>query len=106
MSVKFNEVSNQLTYSPIEPGQFLTPEFLDVQGVRVYFGLKQSFLYRLLAENKIRAVCIRQRGKVRGRRLFDVASIRSFLNSQVDKQGNAGRPKKFNPQPPEPAAAE
>jgi hypothetical protein len=87
--VKFSEVNNQLTDSPIEPGRFVTPEFLDVQGVRGYFGLKQSFLYRLLAENKIRAVCIRQRGKARGRRLFDVASIRSFLNSQVDKQGNA-----------------
>jgi len=81
--------NNHLTYLPIEPGQFVMPEFLDVQGVRVYFGLKQSHLYNLLKQNKIRAVCIRQRGKARGRRLFDVASIRSFLNSQVDKQGNA-----------------
>jgi hypothetical protein len=90
MPVKLTEVNNnQLTDSPIEPGRFVTPEFLDVDQVRAYFGLKQSFLYRLLAENKIRAVCIRQRGKVRGRRLFDVESIRSFLNAQVDKQGDA-----------------
>jgi hypothetical protein len=80
---------SKLTYSPVDAGQFLTPEFLDVDGVRVYFGLKQSLLYRLLAENKIRGVSIRQRGKTRGRRLFDVESIRRYLNSQVDKKGAA-----------------
>jgi hypothetical protein len=79
----------QLTEPPVEPGRFLTPEFLDIDGVRDFFGLKQSFLYRLLAENKIRAVSIRQRGKTRGRRLFDVASIRAFLNAAVDKEGDA-----------------
>ncbi len=76
--------NNYLTDSPIEPSRFLTPEFLDVDQVRIYFGLKQSLLYRLLAEGKIRAVSIRQRGKTRGRRLFDVASIRAFLNANVD----------------------
>jgi hypothetical protein len=81
--------NNDLTDSPVEPGRFLTPEFLDVHQVRIYFGLKQSHLYRLLAENKIRAVSIRQRGRSRGRRLFDVASIRAFLNASVDKQGDA-----------------
>jgi hypothetical protein len=87
MPVQLGEINNQLTDSPVEPGRFLAPEFLDVDQVRIYFGIKQSLLYRLLAENKIRAVSIRQRGKTRGRRLFDVASIRSFLNSQVDKDG-------------------
>lgn len=87
MPVELGEVNNQLTDSPVEPGRFLAPQFLDVDQVRIYFGIKQSLLYRLLAENKIRAVSIRQRGKTRGRRLFDVASIRSFLNSQVDKDG-------------------
>jgi hypothetical protein len=78
-----------LTISPVGAGQFLTPEFGDVDQVRVYFGLKQSLLYRLLAENKIRGVSIRQRGKTRGRRLFDIDSIRRYLNSQVDKEGAA-----------------
>jgi len=75
---------NYLTDSPVEPSRFLTPEFLDVDQVRVYFGIKQTLLYRLLSEKKIRAVSIRQSGKTRGRRLFDVASIRSFLNQSVD----------------------
>jgi NDP-sugar pyrophosphorylase family protein len=84
MPVEFSN-PNQLTSAPVEAGQFVaTPEFLDVDQVRTYFGLKQSLLYRLLAEGKIRAVSIRQRGKTRGRRLFDVASIRRFLNANVD----------------------
>jgi hypothetical protein len=79
--------SNQLTKAPVEPGCFVTPEFLDVDQVRIYFGIKQSLLYRLLAENKIRAVSIRKRGKTRGRRLFDVSSIRALLNANVDRDG-------------------
>src|SRR5437588_540541 len=86
---ELGEVVRQLTASPIESGRFLAPEFLDIDGVRDFFGLKQSFVYRLLAENKIRAVSIRQRGKARGRRLFDAASIRAFLNSNIDKEGDA-----------------
>jgi Helix-turn-helix domain len=86
MPVELSDNTNNLTDSPIEPGRFLTPEFLDVDQVRIYFGIKQSLLYRLLAENKIRAVSIR---KTRGRRLFDVASIRAFLNASVDKEGDA-----------------
>jgi hypothetical protein len=83
--------TNDLTWAPVSPGSFSTPEFLDVDQVRGYFGLKQSLLYRLLAEDKIRAVSIRQRGKTRGRRLFDVDSIRRYLNSQVDKEGAAAK---------------
>jgi hypothetical protein len=88
MPVNLGNTTN-LTFAPVEPGQLVVPEFLDVDQVRGYFGLKQSLLYRLLAENKIRGVSIRQRGKTRGRRLFDVESIRRYLNSQVDKEGAA-----------------
>jgi hypothetical protein len=89
MPVKLGN-TKELTISAVEAGRFLTtPEFGDVDQIRAYFGLKQSLLYRLLAENKIRGVSIRQRGKTRGRRLFDIDSIRRYLNSQVDKEGAA-----------------
>jgi len=61
-----------------------SPEFLDLGGVRQYLGIRQSLAYRLLAERKIRAVSIRQRGRTRGKRLFDVASIRAYLRANVD----------------------
>lgn len=60
------------------------PEFANVEGVYRQFGLRQSILYRLLAEGKIRAVSIRQPGRSRGKRLFDCNSIRAFLNQNVD----------------------
>lgn len=76
--------SQQFTDSPIQG-----PEFLDAKGVESYFGLKKAILYRLLSENQIRAVSIRKRGHTRGKRLFDVASIRTLLNSNVDKDGES-----------------
>ena len=76
----------ELTDSPIQVGRFTAPEFLDAEGVEGYFGLKRSVLYRLLAENRVRAVSIRQHGRTRGKRLFDVSAIRDFLNSNVDKE--------------------
>src|SRR6478736_5485988 len=84
----------RVTDAPVESGLFLSPEFLDIDGVRGFFGLKQSHTYRLLAEGQIRAVSIRQRGKARGRRLFDVESIRQFLNANVDKPGERGKVEK------------
>jgi hypothetical protein len=46
MPVELGDTSN-LTDSPIEPGRFLTPEFLDVDQVRIYFGIKQSCIQLL-----------------------------------------------------------
>lgn len=34
-----------------------------------------------MAENKIRGVSLRRPGQLRGKRLFDVASVRAYLNS-------------------------
>lgn len=60
------------------------PEFLDSAGVYRYFGIRKSLLWRLLSERKIRAVSIRQRGRTRGKRLFDADSIRAFLRENID----------------------
>lgn len=99
MTVKVDTIQ-RLTTSPVQDGNLpslstlaarcSTPEFADADGVYAYFGLKISFLYQLLAENKIRAVSIRKRGATRGKRLFDCASIRAFLNTNVDRDGEGG----------------
>jgi hypothetical protein len=65
------------------PG-FDGPSFVDSAGAYQHFGLRKSLLWRLLAERKIRAVSIRQRGRTRGKRLFDAASIRAFLEANID----------------------
>jgi hypothetical protein len=59
------------------------PEFVDCPGLQARFGIKRSLAYALLADGAIRGVSLRRRGQVRGKRLFDVASVRTFLASQM-----------------------
>jgi hypothetical protein len=48
------------------------------------FGLNRSYLYRLVSQGKIRSVSLRERGRLHGKRLFDVQSIRHFLRSRLE----------------------
>lgn len=59
------------------------PEFVDAKGANALFGLKRSHLYLLAASGSIRSVSLRRPGTIRGRRLFDCASIRKFLNDNL-----------------------
>jgi hypothetical protein len=81
-----NEGGNTLTISPVQAAQALEAEFLDARGVESRFGLKRSLLYALLADGSIRGVSLRRRGQLRGKRLFDVASVRAFLHSQMGEE--------------------
>jgi hypothetical protein len=56
-------------------------EFTDVEGLRAMFGIKRSLAYQLLGSGTIRGVSLRRQGRNRGKRLFDVASVRAYLNS-------------------------
>lgn len=62
----------------------LDPEFVDVPGLHSMFGIKRSLAYALLADGKIQGVSLRRRNQVRGKRLFSVESVRSFLRSQME----------------------
>ena len=59
------------------------PEWADAQGTKVIFGFSRSHLYQLVKEGKIKSACIRRRGALRGRRLFNCESIRAFLNANI-----------------------
>lgn len=59
------------------------PEFADHRTARQLFGLSRSYLYNLANERKIRSVSIRKPGAIKGRRLFDCASIRAFLKQSA-----------------------
>jgi hypothetical protein len=60
------------------------PEFVDCDGLRQRFGIKRSLAYELLHEGAIRGVSLRRRGAERGKRLFDVDSVRKFLRAQME----------------------
>ncbi len=61
------------------------PEFCDSKQLRSLFGLSRSHAYLLAGEGKIRAVCIRRPGAVRGKRLWHCESIRAFLQKNMEE---------------------
>jgi hypothetical protein len=60
------------------------PEFLDSAGLQARFGIRRSLAYSLLADGVIQSVSLRRRNRTRGKRLFSVASVRQYLNEQMD----------------------
>lgn len=60
------------------------PEFVDCKGLESLFGIRRSLAYQLLKDRSIKSVSLRRWGQVRGKRLFDVASVRAFLRSQME----------------------
>lgn len=57
------------------------PEWGDSRTVHAHFNLGKSTLYRAHAEGKIRAVSMRERGKLRGKKLWNMDSIASWIES-------------------------
>jgi hypothetical protein len=68
-----------------------SPEFVDHKGLRALFGLSRAHAYLLAGEGKIRSVCIRRLGAIRGKRLFCCQSIRDFLAQCVDNGAGDGK---------------
>jgi hypothetical protein len=59
------------------------PEWGDCRTIHTHFGLSKSTLYRLADEGKIRTSSLRERGKLRGKRLFSLDSVAAFIESRV-----------------------
>ncbi len=69
----------------IQPAEVISkPEFGDHRTCRALFNISRSSLYELVEEGRIRSISVRKRGNTRGRRLFDLESIRAYLNSLAD----------------------
>ncbi len=62
----------------------LDPEFAGHKKIRELFDLSRTHLYRLSCEGHVRSVCLRERGKIRGRRLYDVQSVRNYLAANME----------------------
>jgi hypothetical protein len=67
----------------------IEPEFVDFNGLQQGFGIKRSLAYQLLADGLIKGVSLRRRNCVRGKRLFQVDSVRAYLNSQMEGGSHA-----------------
>ena len=84
---KLGEQTTEKTTVPLSEAaaraSHVDPEFVDCPGLQARFGIKRSLAYALLAEGAIKGVSLRRRGQIRGKRLFDVASVRDFLRAQT-----------------------
>lgn len=59
------------------------PEWADAKKVQQLFGIGKSTTYRLAEEGKIKTTSLRERGKLRGKRLFGCDSIAALLESRA-----------------------
>jgi len=60
------------------------PEYADSPGAKALFGLGRSYLYRLHADGLIQGVSLRKRGQTKGKRLWNVDSIRRYLSAAME----------------------
>jgi len=58
-------------------------EFGRVNDVQRLFGVKRGILYRWIGAGKVKSVCIRETGNVQGVRLIHLASVRDYINKQM-----------------------
>jgi hypothetical protein len=59
---------------------------VDAPGLQGLFSIKRSLAYSLLGDGLIKGVSLRRHGRLRGKRLFDVASVRAYLASQMESK--------------------
>ena len=71
------------TSQPIAASWGVDPEFVDLPGLQARFGIRRSLAYLLIADGAIKSVSLRRCGALKGKRLIDVASVRSFLKSLI-----------------------
>jgi len=55
-------------------------ETTDFRGIQELFGIRRALAYHLAATGQIESFSLKEGGESRGKRLFDVASIRKFLS--------------------------
>lgn len=61
------------------------PEFGTLPTLRVLFSIPRSTAYELESEGEIRFVRLRKRGRVSGRVLVDLDSVRAYLDRCAEK---------------------
>jgi len=81
---KIGQQKTEKTTAPVTASPASDAEFCDSLGAFARFGLRRSLLYDLHAHGHIQGVSLRRRGAQRGKRLWSVDSIRSYLAAQME----------------------
>jgi hypothetical protein len=59
------------------------PEWGDANKVREIFGISRTSLHRLTVAGKVKSSSLRERGQIKGKRLYSLDSVAAFLESRV-----------------------
>lgn len=59
------------------------PEWIDARLAKKIFSIGRTTLYDLAAAGRIKTSSLRERGKLRGKRLFSYDSIRAYIESRA-----------------------
>jgi hypothetical protein len=82
-------ITSTLTIAPVAVAYGADAEFTDFAGLERGWSIKRGQAYELIRDGAIRSVVLRRKGRIRGRRLIQVASVRAWLAAQptdVDKR--------------------
>ncbi len=74
------EIMKNMTHSAVEKNR---PEWTDPKGIHRMFGIGKTTLYRLIDEGKVKSTSLRERGKLRGKRLIFTDSVAALLESRA-----------------------
>ena len=72
--------------SPSEVSVSAATEWTDFHGVLELFGLRRSTAYHLDAEGLIKSVSLAEHGEKRGKRLWDVDSLRAYREATTNPE--------------------
>lgn len=67
----------------MKPESDLLPEWIDAKLAKRLFSIGRTTLYELAAAGRIRTSSLRERGKLRGKRLFSYDSVKAYIESRA-----------------------
>lgn len=74
-------MKNNTTAKNVRP---VRAEWMDAREVKAHFGLSRTVLFRLYKAGKIKTASIKNRGQIKGKRLFFTDSIAELLESCIE----------------------
>ena len=70
-------------YGRMKPHNYITPQWLTIEGVRKYSGLSSNTIYNYLHTGHIVSAMVKLPGNRRGRRLINRASLDAFIERYI-----------------------
>lgn len=89
-------MDTNFTTQPVAATWGADPEWLDHRGLKNMFSIGRSAAYRHVQNDDFRSVVLRREGCIKGRRLFDVQSVRDYIAKQLAEQ-ESGEVEKVDP---------